>query len=47
MPWKFAYPGDEHIETYRLVIIDVETGHLQAVDYSQLPFIVGTDNMPL
>ena len=45
-PFKISYPGDEHIETYRLVVIDVETGQLQAVDYQQLPFNASTDNMP-
>jgi len=45
LPKKMAYPGDEHIDTYRLVIIDVETGHLQAVDYSQLPYMMYTDWM--
>ena len=43
MPLKMACPGDEHVDTYRLVIIDVETGHLQAIDYSQLPFMWYTD----
>ena len=45
MPIKLACPGDEHIDTYRLVIIDVETGHLQAVDYPQLSFIAYTEFM--
>ncbi len=43
MPVKMAYPGDEHVESYRLVVIDVETGHLQAVDYSPLPLIMYSD----
>ena len=45
LPWKMAYPSDEHVETYRLVVIDAETGHLQAVDYSPLPFMMYSDNM--
>ena len=35
--YKVAYPGDEHIETLRLVSLEVETGLLQAADYSQIP----------
>ena len=34
---RLALPGDEHIETYRLLAINVETGHLQAADYHQIP----------
>ena len=45
IPIKSAYPGDEHVETYRLVVIDVETGHLQTVDYSPVPFILYSDGM--
>ena len=44
-PIKMAYPGDEHVDTYRLVIIDVEAGHLRAVDYSPLPYILYSDWM--
>jgi len=43
LPFKMAYPSDENVETYRLVIIDVEAGHLQSIDYSQLPFIAYTE----
>ncbi|MDC0000570.1 DPP IV N-terminal domain-containing protein, partial [Porticoccaceae bacterium] len=45
MPMKMAYPGDEHVESYRLVVIDVETGHMQTVDYSPLPLILYSDCM--
>lgn len=34
---KMAYPGDEHVETLRLVAIDCETGQQQAADYPQIP----------
>ena len=34
---KLALPGDEHIETQRLLAIHVETGRLQVADYRQLP----------
>ena len=36
---KIAYAGDEHVETYQLVVIDINTGHLQKVDYPPLPLI--------
>ncbi len=32
-----AYAGDEHIETLRLVVINVETGEHQPACYSQIP----------
>ena len=35
--YKVAYPGDEHIETQRLVCIEVETGRLQQANYRQIP----------
>lgn len=35
---KFAYPGDKYVETYRLVAIDVLTGHVQPADYGPIPF---------
>lgn len=38
-PTKMAYPGDDHVETYRLVIINVATGQVQAVDYPSLPLM--------
>jgi len=34
---KIAYPGDEHIETLRLVSIEVENGRLQEANYRQIP----------
>lgn len=34
---KIAYPGDENIEELRLLSIDIDTGHIQAADYRQIP----------
>ena len=34
---KVAYPGDDHVETLRLVAIHVETGRLQEANYRQIP----------
>lgn len=34
---KIAYPGDDHVETLRLVAIHCETGRIQAVNYRQIP----------
>ena len=34
---KVAYPGDEHIETLRLLSIDVATGCIKNADYEQIP----------
>lgn len=34
---KVALPGDEHIETSRLVAINCEAGHIQEVDYKNIP----------
>ena len=34
---KIAYPGDEHVETLRLLIIDIATGKMQPADYGQIP----------
>lgn len=36
---KLAYPGDEHVPSYRLAIIDSNTGDLQAADYPHLPYV--------
>ena len=36
---KIALPGDEHIETIRLLAIHVETGRVQAADYPQIQTI--------
>ncbi|MDB9953559.1 S9 family peptidase [Porticoccaceae bacterium] len=35
---KMAYAGDDHVETYRLVAIDVSTGKVQAANYEPIPF---------
>ena len=35
--FKVAYPGDEHIETLRLVSIEVETGQQQEANYRHIP----------
>ena len=34
---KVAYPGDEHIETYRVLAIEVGTGRHCPADYRQIP----------
>ena len=34
---KFAYPGEEHVETLRLLSIDVATGEHRLADYAQIP----------
>lgn len=34
---KISYPGDEHVETLRLLSIDVESGRLQEANYKQIP----------
>ena len=34
---KLAYPGDEDVESYSLVSIDIETGELIVADYDPLP----------
>ena len=38
--FRMAYPGDEHVESYRLVVIDVSTGILRAADYPNLPHVL-------
>lgn len=35
--YKISYPGDEHVETLRLVVIDIESGYLQPAHYHQIP----------
>jgi len=35
--FKIAYPGDEHVETMRLVSIDVKTGKQQPANYEKIP----------
>ena len=35
---KMAYPGDEAVEAYRLLSIDINTKKAQAIDYDTLPF---------
>ena len=34
---KVAYPGDEHIETLRLLSIELETGRIQDANYRHIP----------
>ena len=34
---KVSYPGDEHIETLRILTIDVNTGEQQSADYHPIP----------
>lgn len=34
---KEAFPGDDHIETFRLLAIDIETGRIQAANYRNIP----------
>ncbi len=34
---KVAYPGDEHIETLRILAIDINSGYIQAANYRQIP----------
>lgn len=33
---KLALPGDEHVETYRVVAINIETGQMQPANYKQI-----------
>ena len=33
---KIAYPGESHVETYRLLTIDVESGKQQPLDYGSI-----------
>lgn len=40
---KFSYPGDEHLETIRLAIIDIESGHILEADYSPLTHFIYTE----
>lgn len=37
LEYKSAYPDDEHIETYRLVTINVKTRQIQAANHKNLP----------
>lgn len=34
---RIAIPGDEHVETNRIVSIDIETGKIQSANYRQVP----------
>ena len=34
---KTAYPGDDHIEEYRLLTIDIASGRQRSVDYARVP----------
>ena len=38
---KLAFPGDAHIETYRLLAIDVETARCQEASYGRVPVTFG------
>lgn len=45
-PIKLAYTGDEHIESYRLLVIDISTGQQINIDYPQLPYLNhGAENL--
>ena len=35
--YKIAHPGDVQVETYRLTVVDVETGQVQDANYRPLP----------
>ena len=35
--WKTSFPGDKTVETYRLVVVDTNSGEIQAADYAPLP----------
>ncbi len=36
---KMGYPGDDHVNSYRLCWIEIETGDIHSVDYPALPCI--------
>lgn len=36
---KVAYPGDDHVETYRLLTIHAKTGRVQEANYRQTPTV--------
>lgn len=36
---KMAYPGDKHVESYRLLSINVKSGHIQPVYSPNLPYV--------
>ena len=36
---KMAYPGDEHVEDYRIAVIDIRTGEVTAADHEKTPTI--------
>ena len=38
---KQAFPEDQHIEEYRLLSIDIETGHSQEASYGRVPVTYG------
>ena len=38
---KLALPEDPHVETYRLLAIDVETAHIQEASYARIPTTLG------
>lgn len=35
--FKVPFPGDEHVETLKLVLIDIKSGAVRDVDYAQIP----------
>ena len=37
--YKMSYPGDEHVEAYRLIAINVHTSSIVRADYQPLPYI--------
>ena len=38
---KLAFPEDVHVETYRLVVIDVESSRIQEANYRRVPTTMG------
>lgn len=38
---KLAFPEDAHVETYRLVVIDVETARIIEANYARIPVTMG------
>lgn len=38
---KLAFPEDEHVETYRLLAIDVETARITEANYARVPTTMG------
>ena len=40
---KLAFPEDQHVETYRLLVVDVETGVSQEASYRRIPVTQGAN----